>query len=133
MGGLEIRVRCYSSDAKAFKRALCINLGRPKSFCKPQPSGIYNMSDIKYSPAPTEPPPSYDAVAEPKSNGTVAKPPPVRLPLPLDLPALNAIRNRRVILASASPRRKQLLAQVSYIELRTCCSPIIEPNKYLRR
>ncbi|EWC43619.1 hypothetical protein DRE_01506 [Drechslerella stenobrocha 248] len=31
---------------------------------------------------------------------------------PLDLPCLNALRGRRVILASASPRRRQLLAQV---------------------
>lgn len=33
-------------------------------------------------------------------------------PPPLDLPALNMIRGKRVILASASPRRKQLLSQV---------------------
>ncbi|KAI4154418.1 MAG: hypothetical protein LQ341_000372 [Variospora aurantia] len=35
-----------------------------------------------------------------------------RAPLPLDLPALTSIRDRRVILASASPRRRQLLAQI---------------------
>ncbi|KAL9022182.1 MAG: hypothetical protein Q9185_000582 [Variospora sp. 1 TL-2023] len=35
-----------------------------------------------------------------------------RAPLPLDLPALSSIRDRRVILASASPRRRQLLAQI---------------------
>ncbi|KAF3932800.1 hypothetical protein ABW19_dt0207864 [Dactylella cylindrospora] len=31
---------------------------------------------------------------------------------PLDLPCLNLLRGKRVILASASPRRKQLLAQI---------------------
>lgn len=62
------------------------------------------MSDEK------EAPPAYDG------TGGVAVPalaqPRPRLPLPLDLPALNMIRGKRVILASASPRRKQLLAQV---------------------
>ena len=76
--------------------------------------GLYNMSDIKYAPAPTEPPPSYETAAQPKSHGTATKTPPVKLPLPLDLPTLNAVRDRRVILASASPRRRQLLAQVSH-------------------
>ncbi|RVD86977.1 uncharacterized protein DFL_005227 [Arthrobotrys flagrans] len=36
---------------------------------------------------------------------------------PLDLPCLNALRGKRVILASASPRRKQLLAQIGLTEL----------------
>jgi septum formation protein len=36
----------------------------------------------------------------------------LRPPGPLQLPALSKLRNRRVILASASPRRKQLLAQI---------------------
>lgn len=66
-------------------------------------------------------PPSYDASSETKStstvtatNGTVATSLPRRLrpPPPLELPALSAVRNKRVILASASPRRKQLLAQI---------------------
>ncbi|KAI9837096.1 MAG: hypothetical protein M1819_000747 [Sarea resinae] len=67
------------------------------------------MSDTKYMPvpAPTEPPPSYE-----NSKPVPPKPvgPPLRAPLPLDLPALNVVRGKRVILASASPRRKQLLA-----------------------
>lgn len=67
------------------------------------------MTDAKYTLAPAEPPPSYETAAQPAA----AKPlPPSRLPLPLNLPLINSLRDRRVILASASPRRKQLLAQV---------------------
>ncbi len=67
------------------------------------------MADKK---TPLEPPPSYDASQpSPASNGP-SRP---RLPLPLELPALNMIRGKRVILASASPRRRQLLAQVSQL------------------
>lgn len=62
------------------------------------------MTDVKYAPA--EPPPSYETAAK------LPPPPPSRLPFPLDLPLINSLRDRRVILASASPRRKQLLAQV---------------------
>ena len=62
---------------------------------------------------PLEPPPSYD-VSQPSDGGvTPTRPNGPRQPLPLNLPALNMIRGRRVILASASPRRRQLLAQVS--------------------
>lgn len=70
------------------------------------------MSDEK---APLNPPPytdNPDPITE-KANGANAPPrggP--RPPFPLDLPALNMIRGKRVILASASPRRRQLLAQV---------------------
>ncbi|KAM0806344.1 Maf-like protein, partial [Usnea florida] len=44
-------------------------------------------------------------------------PPASRLPLPLNLPLINSLRDRRVILASASPRRKQLLAQIGLTKL----------------
>jgi septum formation protein len=69
------------------------------------------MSDIKKAPLPSEPPPSYDATPlNPASSA------PLRLgaprPPPLDLPALNLLRGRRTILASASPRRRQLLASI---------------------
>lgn len=72
------------------------------------------MSDIKI---PLEPPPAYDADSEHTPLVAGAPAPlrqklPVRSPLPLELPALQKIRGKRVILASASPRRKQLLAQV---------------------
>jgi septum formation protein len=67
------------------------------------------MVDTKNAETPTEPPPSYETAAQqpPAQSG-----PRLRAPLPLDLPALRALRGRRVVLASASPRRKQLLAQI---------------------
>lgn len=66
--------------------------------------------------APSDPPPAYDASTAAqslpeKSRGTPAKGAP-RQPFPLELPALVAARGKRTILASQSPRRKQLLAQV---------------------
>ena len=67
---------------------------------------------------PSDAPPSYDAVSvpskEPQSN---APPRRLRPPPPLDLPALNLLRNKRVILASASPRRKALLAQIGLVNV----------------
>ncbi len=64
-------------------------------------------------------PPTYEATAAqhgalPMRNG----PPPAgakslpRGPFPLDIPVLNQLKGKRIILASASPRRKQLLATV---------------------
>jgi len=38
-----------------------------------------------------------------------------RAPMPLDIPVLNAIKGKRVILASASPRRRQLFAQACLV------------------
>ncbi|GAB7356053.1 hypothetical protein MBLNU459_g6670t1 [Dothideomycetes sp. NU459] len=77
------------------------------------------MSDIKI---PLEPPPAYDADSEHAPLIAGAPAPPrqkvaVRGPLPLELPALQSIRGKRVILASASPRRKQLLAQIGLTNL----------------
>lgn len=77
------------------------------------------MADIKPGPDTAEPdlPPSYDETnAAPAPLPPRSKPPPqqplLRPPLPLEIPALAALRGKRIILASASPRRKQLLAQV---------------------
>lgn len=66
---------------------------------------------------PTDAPPSYEAVSVPSKESQprpAAGVPPrqLRPPPPLDLPALNVLRGKRVILASASPRRKALLAQI---------------------
>lgn len=70
------------------------------------------MADEK---TPLEPPPAYDGDGDgEKRLVTPQRQPGPRPPLPLDLPALNMIRGKRVILASASPRRRQLLAQVSW-------------------
>ncbi|KAI9730390.1 MAG: hypothetical protein M1834_005900 [Cirrosporium novae-zelandiae] len=61
---------------------------------------------------PSEPPPSYEAVAQPA-------PFPGKRPIarPLDIPALAALKGKRVILASQSPRRRQLLAQIGLVNL----------------
>jgi hypothetical protein len=62
-------------------------------------------------------PPAYEAAAiehGPTRNGppTPGSKPPPRGPFPLDIPVLNQLRGKRVILASASPRRKQILSTV---------------------
>lgn len=64
-----------------------------------------NMADS----TPSDPPPDYE-----KSTAETGGPPrPLRKgPLPLDLPILKHLNSKRVILASASPRRKALLQQV---------------------
>jgi len=49
-----------------------------------------------------------------------------RQPFPLDLPVLQAIRNKRTILASASPRRKQLLAQIGITNIEIIPSSFAE-------
>ncbi|KFY53349.1 hypothetical protein V496_07680 [Pseudogymnoascus sp. VKM F-4515 (FW-2607)] len=68
------------------------------------------MADTKI---PLEPPPNYeDAAAQPPAPAaSMAKPLP-RGPFPLDIPVLIQLRGKRVVLASASPRRKQLLGQI---------------------
>ncbi|KAK5155119.1 hypothetical protein LTS14_006074 [Recurvomyces mirabilis] len=85
------------------------------------------MADHKTS---LEPPPAYTDEPPAAQSATNAAPPPrqgvVRAPLPLNLPALNMIRGKRVILASASPRRRQLLAQVGLNELEII--PSTEPE-----
>ncbi|KAK5105088.1 hypothetical protein LTS08_001362 [Lithohypha guttulata] len=70
---------------------------------------------ISLSDEPTDAPPSYEAAAVPAQN----PPPPRRLarPPPLELPALLLLRDKRVILASQSPRRKQLLGQIGLTNL----------------
>lgn len=78
---------------------------------------FYNNDSGNYEAAPTEPPPSYDSVDKqpaPVSGGAPApsRPGQPRAPLPLELAALSNLRGKRVILASGSPRRRQLLAQV---------------------
>ncbi|KAL8874107.1 MAG: hypothetical protein Q9174_000511 [Haloplaca sp. 1 TL-2023] len=85
------------------------------------------MADTKYSLAPLEPPPSYETSARPPSpNHAMTKPPSQRAPLPLDLPFLVSIRRRKIILASASPRRRQLLAQIGLTNLLVIPSTVPE-------
>jgi len=77
---------------------------------------------------PTDPPPSYESTSQPSSATapTPSGPPRPRAPLPLNIPALNALRGRRVILASASPRRKQLLAQIGLTNIEVIPSTFAE-------
>ena len=63
--------------------------------------------------------PTYEAAAIqhgalPSRNGppTPGSNPLPRGPFPLDIPVLDQLRGKRVILASASPRRKQILSTV---------------------
>ncbi|KAF1914359.1 Maf-like protein-domain-containing protein [Ampelomyces quisqualis] len=81
---------------------------------------------------PSEPPPPYED--EPGSNaqktsasGTsgARRAPPGPPPL-LNLPALNTLRRERVVLASASPRRRQLLAQIGLTNIDVCPSKFAE-------
>lgn len=87
------------------------------------------MADVKIDKPPADPPPSYEtaaaaAVAAPSSP---KPPPPLRAPLPFELPLLSLLREKRVILASASPRRKQLLGQVWLLGVfPICCSMLDE-------
>ncbi|PYH79327.1 Maf-domain-containing protein [Aspergillus uvarum CBS 121591] len=77
------------------------------------------MSDSKQSllhnpTDPTDPPPAYDdttssaisTTAGTKRMSMLPRPPPLALPI------LNHLRSQRVILASASPRRRQILSQL---------------------
>lgn len=76
------------------------------------------MADSKAALNPSIPPPSYDDAAvqhgalpsRPNPSGKL----PPRGPLPLDIPILQLLKGKRVILASASPRRKHLLATVNF-------------------
>ncbi|KAL1302775.1 hypothetical protein AAFC00_003122 [Neodothiora populina] len=93
------------------------------------------MSDVKI---PLDDPPTYESAAEHVSLLAGQAPPPTRpvsivkggpgprLPLPLDIPSLRALRGRRVILASASPRRKQLLAQIGLTDIEIIPSTLPE-------
>ncbi|KAF8444245.1 Maf-like protein-domain-containing protein [Kalaharituber pfeilii] len=74
------------------------------SIIRPPAHTPTSPDDVRPDSIPTDPPPAYD--------GPPAAPLPRPLPprLPLSLPALNHLRTRRIILASASPRRSQLLS-----------------------
>ncbi|KIW11089.1 septum formation protein Maf [Exophiala spinifera] len=85
-------------------------------------------------PEPSEAPPSYEAlsVPPPQSQPQAASQQPggpgrrLRAPPPLDIPALRILRGRRVILASQSPRRRALLAQVGLTQVETIPSNFAE-------
>lgn len=72
----------------------------------------------KQAPIPSGPPPDYDTAA--KEHGLAVRPAPKAGgpkgpgpgPRPIELPVLTYLKSHRVVLASASPRRKALLAQL---------------------
>jgi hypothetical protein len=79
-----------------------------KCFGPPTPPAVI-MSDTKI---PNEPPPDY-AEAAPEQASVSRPTGPIRRPMqPLDLPIIKHLNSKRVVLASASPRRKALLQQV---------------------
>ncbi|KAF1347742.1 Maf-like protein-domain-containing protein [Delphinella strobiligena] len=80
---------------------------------------------MSYANVPSEPPPSYESAAEHTIGGpkTAAGP---RATLPLELPALVRLKGERVILASASPQRKQLLAQIGLTNIEIIPSTVPE-------
>ncbi|KAL1978192.1 hypothetical protein VTN31DRAFT_1051 [Thermomyces dupontii] len=71
------------------------------------------------------PPPPYEE--SPNTTTTTAAPRPAlpRPPFPLRIPALDDLRNKRVILASQSPRRRQILSYLGLpnIEIIPCTEP----------
>jgi hypothetical protein len=84
---------------------------------------FYNIPAIDFTMsnlAPLEPPPPYDEAAHATPSEKSSRPPQgppgprkqLPPPPPLSLPYLDVLRKQRVILASKSPRRRQLLAQV---------------------
>lgn len=108
---------CNPRNGEAKKDEGEKKLPRPSPMLRRLTMSFYNNDNSNYEPAPSEPPPSYDSVDKqpaPVAGGAPAPPRPgqSRAPLPLELAALTALRGKRVILASGSPRRRQLLAQV---------------------
>ncbi|CAG8385300.1 unnamed protein product [Penicillium salamii] len=63
------------------------------------------LSQMEDFTTASDPPPAYDQPTTKPNRGA-----PLPRPPPLNLPALNNLRNKRVILASQSPRRKQILS-----------------------
>ncbi|CAI7598991.1 unnamed protein product [Penicillium glandicola] len=59
----------------------------------------------EFDTAESDPPPAYDKPI-PKANRGA----PLPRPPPLSLPVLNSLRSKRIVLASQSPRRKQIIS-----------------------
>ncbi|KAK1757412.1 hypothetical protein QBC47DRAFT_296700 [Echria macrotheca] len=75
---------------------------------------------------PNDPPPEYIQAAQAHGMRLRQSAPIKRGPYPIDLPILSYLKSKRVILASASPRRKALLAQLGLSSLEV--SPSSEPE-----
>lgn len=76
-----------------------------------------NTIAMAYTSVPSEPPPNY--IQSARDHGIrLRQSAPVRKgPLPFELPIITHLKGKRVILASASPRRRALLSQVGLREL----------------
>ncbi|KAK0633013.1 inosine triphosphate pyrophosphatase-like protein [Immersiella caudata] len=66
---------------------------------------------------PNDPPPAYITAARAHGIPLRQSAPTKRGPYPLELPILSHLKSRRVILASASPRRRALLSQLGLTTL----------------
>ncbi|KAK4132555.1 class II aaRS and biotin synthetase [Trichocladium antarcticum] len=75
---------------------------------------------------PSDPPPDYITAARAHGIPLRQSAPIKKGPYPLDLPILTYLRSKRVILASASPRRKALLSQLGLPNLEVL--PSTEPE-----
>ncbi|KAK0630099.1 hypothetical protein B0T17DRAFT_589700 [Bombardia bombarda] len=75
---------------------------------------------------PSDPPPDYITAAAAHGIRLRQSAPIRRGPMPLELPILTHLKTKRVILASASPRRKALLAQIGLPNLEVF--PSTEPE-----
>lgn len=73
------------------------------------------MSELKNNPSPLGPPPSYEATAT-TAKKAISRTTAQHAPN-LDLPALNYLRGKRTVLASASPRRRQMLALIGLVDI----------------
>ncbi|CAD6445415.1 a8493e03-8be3-408b-a30c-3a3de72809a4 [Sclerotinia trifoliorum] len=91
------------------------------------------MPDEKYTAVstsePKDTPPTNDSGSTrhgaSKSISSIKGPLP-RGPFPLDIPVLQHLKGKRIILASASPRRKQILASIGLTNLEIIPSPLPE-------
>lgn len=72
---------------------------------------------MAYTSVPSDPPPDYIQAARDHGIRLRQSAPIRKGPLPFELPIITHLRGKRVILASASPRRKALLAQVGLRDL----------------
>ncbi|KAL2199870.1 hypothetical protein P885DRAFT_29946 [Corynascus similis CBS 632.67] len=85
----------------------------------------YNAMDLTN---PSDPPPDYITAARAHGIPLRQSAPIKKGPYPLELPILSYLRSKRVILASASPRRRALLSQLGLRDLEI--SPSNEPEDF---
>lgn len=87
------------------------------------PSNFFSFSlgnrtvAMAYTSVPSDPPPDYIQAARDHGIRLRQSAPIRKGPLPFELPIITHLRGKRVVLASASPRRKALLAQVGLRDL----------------